>query len=91
MATIRLDSREQAFVDEQVETGAYQDADAVLREALALLRKRDEKVARLRGLIQEGIDDIENGRVYEYDTAEELLKDIQQMAASQQSKPETDH
>ncbi|WFR96347.1 type II toxin-antitoxin system ParD family antitoxin [Rhizobium tumorigenes] len=91
MATIRLDSREQAFVDEQVETGAYQDADAVLREALALLRKRDEKVARLRGLIQEGIDDIENGRVYEYETAEEFLKDIQQMAASQQSTPETDH
>lgn len=91
MATIRLDSAEQAFVDEQVSAGAYKDADAVLREALGLLRKRDAKIAELRALIQEGVDDIENGRVHEYATTEDFVNDIRKMAADRVKNTEVGH
>jgi Arc/MetJ-type ribon-helix-helix transcriptional regulator len=46
-------------IQRQVATGAFATPDEVLREALAALRFRDDEVLA----IQQGIDDMEAGRV----------------------------
>jgi putative addiction module CopG family antidote len=46
-------------IQRQLATGSYSSPDEVLREALAALRFRELEVAA----IQEGIDDMEAGRV----------------------------
>jgi predicted transcriptional regulator len=46
-------------VQRQLATGAFVSPDAVLREALAALRSRDAEILA----IQEGIDDMDAGRV----------------------------
>lgn len=59
-------------------SGLYESADAVVTAGLALLREQEE--ATLRMLIQEGIDDVEAGRVMSFDSAEELTAYIIGMA-----------
>ena len=61
----------QEFVRSLSETDEYGDANAVICEALRLLR-HERKTARLRALIQEGFDDIERGDYTEIATDEEL-------------------
>jgi putative addiction module CopG family antidote len=46
-------------IQRQIASGCYSSPDEVLRNALAALRSRDEEFAA----IQEGIDDMEAGRV----------------------------
>jgi putative addiction module CopG family antidote len=46
-------------IQRQISAGGYSSHDEVLREALAALRFRDQEVLA----IQEGIDDMEAGRV----------------------------
>jgi putative addiction module CopG family antidote len=46
-------------IQRQLTTGSYNSHDEVLREALAALRLREEEVRA----IQEGVDDMEAGRV----------------------------
>lgn len=56
-----------AFVEAEVASGAYPDVDAVLAAAVDLLRRQQRreaaKVERFKALIQEGLDDLEAGRV----------------------------
>lgn len=59
-------------------SGLYDSADAVVTAGLALLRQQEE--ATLRMLIQEGMDDVEAGRVMSFDSAEELTAYIIGMA-----------
>lgn len=91
MATIQLDATEQAFVDQQVESGAYASVEAMMHEGLALLRKRDDKMAWIRTKLQEGIDDIEAGRVHEYATSEDFLEDMRKMAAERLTRAGAGH
>ena len=57
----------EAFVEAEVASGTYPDADAVLAAAIELLqreqRREAAKVERFKALIQEGLDDLEAGRV----------------------------
>ena len=59
------------FVTEQVESGQYQTADAVIREGLELLRRREQRrLARLvevRRAIQIAIDRADRGMVTPFD------------------------
>ncbi|MBJ7484337.1 hypothetical protein [Brevundimonas sp.] len=58
-----------AFVDEQVRSGAYPDRDAVIADAVDMLREHtvadeesDEvKLARLNAKLQQGIDSLDRG------------------------------
>ena len=60
----------ESLVDEKVQTGMYQTASEVVREALRLLKERDEtKLRELRETIQAGIDQLERGEYTEYDPA----------------------
>jgi antitoxin ParD1/3/4 len=70
MAIIQLDETEKAFIEEQVQSGSYKDADEVVRAGLRLLCKREAKVAELRELIKEGEDNLEAGRFHTHDSAE---------------------
>jgi len=62
-----LDAPLDRFVEDQVASGAYPDAQAVVRAGLDRLRddQRAEaaRVTRFKALVQEGLDDIAAGRV----------------------------
>ena len=50
-----------SFVEEQVRSGAYPDAEAVVRAGLTLLRDDDARTTRYKALLQEGLDELERG------------------------------
>jgi len=54
------------FVEGRVASGDYQNASEVMRAGLRLLQAQEEahraKVARLRGAIQEGLDELDRGQ-----------------------------
>ena len=58
--TITLSPQLEAFVKEKVETGPYEDAEAVVREALQLLYERDE-ATRLHNSLVESEAQMERG------------------------------
>jgi antitoxin ParD1/3/4 len=59
------------LVTEKVESGMYTSASEVIREALRLLKERDElrqtRLAELRREIQVGLDQLEQGQYSTYD------------------------
>jgi antitoxin ParD1/3/4 len=63
--TIRLTEPQDQFVDELVRSGAYPNAEEVVRSGLNLLKaradRRARKLERLKAAIQEGLDEIERG------------------------------
>ena len=65
-----------SFVQDQVETGHFNNNSEVHRAALAAMKKAEEerqaKLNRLRAEIQVGLDDIEAGRYTEINSSEEL-------------------
>lgn len=73
----------EAFIDEQISSGRFNNASEVVRAGLRLLERDEMQIAELRRLIEEGDEDIRAGRFREYDTAESLLDDI--------LRPEADH
>lgn len=77
MTDIHLSDEDKAFIEEQVKAGIYKDADEVVAAGLSRLQKETEILKRL---IQEGLDDVEAGRVHSYASAEELSNDIKRMA-----------
>lgn len=56
------------LVNDKVGSGLYQTASEVVREALRLLKERDDQV-RLRADIQAGLDQVAQGEGREYDEA----------------------
>jgi antitoxin ParD1/3/4 len=91
MTEIQLDEKHRAFIDEQVKAGIYKDADAVVAAGLRLLGSKEGRDAEFKRLIQQGTDDINNGRIFEYGSAEEMLGDIKQMSADNVKKTGTGH
>jgi antitoxin ParD1/3/4 len=56
-------------VNEKVESGMYQTASEVVREALRLLKERDEARAHLRADVQAGFDLLARGEGRSFDKA----------------------
>lgn len=54
------------LINDKVETGSYQTASEVVREALRLLKLRDEGLVQLRKDVQAGLDQIARGEYVEY-------------------------
>ncbi|MFB9951207.1 type II toxin-antitoxin system ParD family antitoxin [Rhizobium puerariae] len=80
MTEIHLSDEDRAFIEEQVKTGVYKDADEVVAAGLRLLGSEEGELQELSRLIQEGIDDVEAGRVVQFESAEELTAHILKMA-----------
>jgi antitoxin ParD1/3/4 len=57
------------LVNEKVESGLYQTASEVVREALRLLKERDQARERLRADVQAGFDQLARGEGRLYDKA----------------------
>ena len=66
------------MIQEKVDSGLYNSASEVIREALRLLYEREEyqqrRILELRREIQLGLDDVEAGRVIDGETAMNRLK-----------------
>jgi Arc/MetJ-type ribon-helix-helix transcriptional regulator len=88
--TLELTPEQIASIQAFVRTGAYRNEVDVIDQALKSLLERDQ----LRRKIQEGIDDLENGRYKEYGendldqfmadieaTSERLLRERKQQAS----------
>jgi antitoxin ParD1/3/4 len=63
---VNLGETLEQFVADLLKTGHYQSQSEVLREGLRLLKEREElraaRLAQLRGEIDKGLSDLENGR-----------------------------
>jgi antitoxin ParD1/3/4 len=55
------------LVNERVESGLYQTASEVVREALRLLKERDEAREQLRADVKAGFDQLARGEGRAYD------------------------
>ncbi len=66
------------LVNEKVESGLYQTASEVVREALRLLKERDQAREQLRADVQAGFDQLVQGesRVYDKTTGRKLAEQI---------------
>ncbi len=66
------------MIQEKVDSGLYNSASEVIREALRILYEREQyqqrRIAELRKEIQIGLDDVEAGRVIDGETAMNRLK-----------------
>ncbi len=61
---ISLDADQDRFVEEQVRSGAYADAETVVRAAVDQFRESEAaRTERFHAKIQEGLDDLAAGRV----------------------------
>jgi antitoxin ParD1/3/4 len=79
------------FVQERVQSGEYASSSELVRDALRLVQERElqrqERIAKLenlRALIEEGHNDFESGRVFRYDSRQEAVADIRELALSKQ-------
>jgi antitoxin ParD1/3/4 len=57
------------LVNEKVESGLYQTASEVVREALRLLKERDHAREQLRADVRAGFDELTRGEGRAYDKA----------------------
>jgi antitoxin ParD1/3/4 len=55
------------LVSEKIRSGLYQTASEVVREALRLLKQRDQEREQLRADVQAGFDQLARGRGKRYD------------------------
>ncbi|MDO8296771.1 MAG: type II toxin-antitoxin system ParD family antitoxin [Caulobacter sp.] len=66
---VTLDAPLDRFVEDQIASGAYPDAGAVVRAGLDRLREDDARQTRFKALVQEGLDDLDAGR---FETVEDI-------------------
>lgn len=70
-----------AYVDDRVQSGAFQNASEVVRDALRLHKARTDdqarRLERFNRLVQEGIDDFEGGRYEEVTDLDAWFDDLE--------------
>ena len=79
------------FFKEQIESGNYQDALAVIREGLQLLAERERiykgKFQQLKQEVEIGIEALEGGEVFDGEAVfDELEEDIRQIEISMEQR-----
>lgn len=79
-----LSPENQAYIDGRVADGAFASRDEAIDASVALLRKRDELVARLR----ESRRQLDNGEFTEYDD-ESLARRFEQLRAKASSQSDS--
>lgn len=76
------------LINEKVESGLYQTASEVVREALRLLKERDQAREQLRAEVQAGFDQLARGegRVYDNASGRQLAERIKSRGRSARAK-----
>ena len=76
------------LVNEKVESGLYQTASEVVREALRLLKERDYAREQLRGDVQVGFDALArgDGRTYDKASGRQLAEQIKSRGRATRTK-----
>ena len=70
---IELKPRLEQMVRDQIDAGAYPDAEAVVEDALALLVDHQAKVSSLRASLVRAREDVASGRATEIHDSDQLL------------------
>lgn len=65
---ISLTGKLEQLVSDKLNTGMYDNASEVVRDALRLLQQRDEHLRQLRAEVHAGFEQIEHGEFSEHDT-----------------------
>jgi putative addiction module CopG family antidote len=71
-----------ARVQAHLATGEFADVDAVIREALNALKRRQESFERLREMVLEAEEDVVAGRVGEFDAEATIAHVMRRLAAA---------
>ncbi|MCF8506123.1 MAG: type II toxin-antitoxin system ParD family antitoxin [Caulobacter sp.] len=66
---VTLDAPLGRFVEDQIASGAYPDAEAVVRAGLTALRTEAARIERFQALAREGVADMAAGR---FETVDDL-------------------
>lgn len=78
------------LVNQKVSSGLYNSADEVVREALRLMQQRDElrriQQDELRKKIQKRVDALRAGKFTEYETADDIVNDIEKIGKAPLAK-----
>jgi antitoxin ParD1/3/4 len=76
------------LVNEKVESGLYQTASEVVREALRLLKERDQARQQLRADVQAGFDQLSRGesRAYDKTSGRKLAEQIKSRGRAARAK-----
>ncbi len=84
---ISLTPELEELIKQKVATGMYHSASEVIREALRLLKERDEhhqmRIEQLRRDIQIGLDQIARGEVHD---GEEVFSELRRMSRERRLK-----
>jgi putative addiction module CopG family antidote len=78
---IQLPSDLEERIRQKVASGDYDDPSAVIRAAIRLLDKGDQRLQELRALVTKGVTSIERGEMREWTPG--LLEEIEQAADEQ--------
>jgi antitoxin ParD1/3/4 len=73
------------LVQEMITSGRYGNASEVVREGLRLLEEREAHLAKLRNLIDEGVN---SGEPVEWEGAEAIIKKARAAHAAKQKQSE---
>jgi len=80
---VKLTEHYDRFVEEQVASGQFKNASEVMRAGLRLLeqhsQEEQEKLAALRALAAQGVDELDQGRGIVLDGREQLAEFIGQI------------
>jgi antitoxin ParD1/3/4 len=75
---VNLTAELESFVRNRVDSGKYNSQSEVVREGLRLLMEREDtkaaSLAYLKGALDEGLTDLEEGRVYDGPRVFEQMK-----------------
>ncbi len=87
---VNLTPELEQLVSQKVSSGLYNSASEVVREALRMMQQRDElrriQQDELRKEVQKGIDALRAGKFTEYETAEDLVNDIEKIGKKRLAK-----
>ena len=87
---VSLTQQLEKFINKQVTSGRYQTASEVIREGLRMMlevnRQQELEYARLKREVQRGVDDIEAGRIRDFDPKRIMVLARKRRAARQKRK-----
>jgi len=86
---IKFSEVDDRFIKSQVEAGYYTNETELVRSAVRRMREEQERAARLNALVQQGVQDVEQGNTIAY--TPELMEEILQSAIKKAGKGEAYH